>query len=330
MTENVIFIDIDGVLLPLKEWKTPENAAILKTRPEGFMQHIRFNAEAVRLVVRLADLSGAKLVLSSNWRRTWGPDSDALMRKLVAEGLREDLWHEDWFLPVLGLKPRKFDEIADWLDNHPPCRALVIDDEAYAGPPLPKPNGVIATDEREGYTASDDEAARGFFGVVAPETPPTDDGASDHDKPAKFDPYAPEREAFMRGEPGSCLPIGQYLGEIGCASFPPGQSALWFRGDGPDQGHWLYALATPQEGPAAPGYRIILTFGREKAGSIEMEGCVLLDAEDRHGNRVVFDKGCLVRHEGDAFVPASPINEAELVGRVSDIGFGSRPFHFAA
>ena len=84
MTEKVIFIDIDGVLLPLKEWKTPENAAILKTRPEGFMQHIRFNAEAVRLVVRLADLAGAKLVLSSNWRRTWGPDSDALMRKLVA------------------------------------------------------------------------------------------------------------------------------------------------------------------------------------------------------------------------------------------------------
>ena len=127
------------------------------------------------MLVRLADLAQARLVLSSNWRRTWGPDSDALMKKLVSEGLRRNLWHRDWFVPLFGLEPRKYDELAEWLDDHAPCKALIIDDE-YRGPPLAAGSAaVLQIDENEGYTLPDHLAACGFFEVedTAPSAPPS-------------------------------------------------------------------------------------------------------------------------------------------------------------
>lgn len=165
-TENIVFVDIDGVLLPLKDCRAPENAALLRSRPEGFMGQLRFSAEAVRLLVRLADLAEARLVLSSNWRRSWGPDSDTLMAKLVSEGLRQDLWHEDWFAPLFGLEPRKFDEIADWLDDHPSSKALIIDDEVYRGPPLAAGKAaVLQINEEDGYSRPDHLLACEYFEV---------------------------------------------------------------------------------------------------------------------------------------------------------------------
>lgn len=328
MTDKVIFLDIDGVLLSLEGCKTPHNAALIKAQAEGFMAHLRFDAEAVRLIVDLADDAGAKLVLSSNWRRTWGGDGDALMAKLISEGLRGDLSHEDWYLPVLGLRPRKFDEIADWLDSHPPCFALIIDDDGYAGPPLIlKLTGVIETNKHVGYIASDDKASRKFFRVPVRAVAPVADTA-EHSEPGVADPYAPELEALIRGGLGG-KPIGKYLGEIGCKSFPPGQSVLWFKGDSHDGGHWLFAIAPPQEGHTTPGYQVILAFGREKAGSIELQGCVLLNAEDRHGHRVVFNRGNLIRHRGETFTAAEPLDEFNALRRILNIEFYTNPWFFA-
>jgi hypothetical protein len=139
--------------------------------------------------------------------------------------------------------------------------------------------------------------------------------------------YAAEKEAFMNGEPGG-MPIGEYIARIGCDNVPPGRSMLWFKGDGPDSGRWLFVIAPKQKGAAAPGYRVTLAFGREKAGDIQMEACALLVAQDRDGNRLTFDKCCLVRHDGAKFVPAGVVNEQELVGRVSDTEFGINPFSF--
>lgn len=175
-TENIVFVDIDGVLLPLKDCRAPDNAELLRSRPVGFMGQLRFSAEAIRLLVRLADLAEARLVLSSNWRRSWGPDSDALMAKLVSEGLRQDLWHENWFAPLFGLEPRKFDEIADWLDDHPSSKALIIDDEVYRGPPLAAGKAaVLQINEEDGYSRPDHLLACEYFEVeddLASSVPP--------------------------------------------------------------------------------------------------------------------------------------------------------------
>lgn len=139
--------------------------------------------------------------------------------------------------------------------------------------------------------------------------------------------YAAEKEAFINGEPGG-MPIGEYIARIGCDAVPPGRSVLWFKGDGPDSGLWLFVIAPKQKGAAQPGYRVTLAFGKEKAGEIQMEACALLQAQDKNGEKLKFDKCCLVKHDGTRFAPAGVINEQELVGRVSDIGFGINPFSF--
>ena len=66
--------------------------------------------------------------------------------------------------------------------------------------------------------------------------------------------YAAEKEAFINGEPGG-MPVGEYVARIGCDAVPPGRSALWFKGDGPDSGRWLFIIAPKQKGAAQPGYR---------------------------------------------------------------------------
>lgn len=164
MISRIIFVDIDGVLLSLNDHTTPGNAALLAKRPSGFLSGLRFSPDAVALLVKVTELSGAKLVLSSNWRRIWGADADALMRKLVAEGLHADLWHDDWYLSVLGLQPRKFDEIADWIDDHSPCRALIIDNESIL-PRKMQNVGIVVTDELHGFGLQEQHAAFEYFGI---------------------------------------------------------------------------------------------------------------------------------------------------------------------
>ena len=139
--------------------------------------------------------------------------------------------------------------------------------------------------------------------------------------------YAAEKEAFINGVPGG-MPIGEYIARIGCDAVPPGRSSLWFKGDGPDSGFWLFVIAPKQTGPVQPGYRVTLAFGREKAGEIQMEACALLQAQDKNGEKLNFDKCCRVSHDGTKFLPGVVINELELVGRVSDIEFGINPFSF--
>lgn len=139
--------------------------------------------------------------------------------------------------------------------------------------------------------------------------------------------YAAEKEAFINGEPGG-MPVGEYVARIGCDAVPPGRSALWFKGDGPDSGRWLFIIAPKQKGAVQSGYRVTLAFGKEKAGEIQMEACALLQAQDKNGEKLKFDKCCLVTHDGTKFAPAGVINEQELVGRVSDIEFGVNPFSF--
>ena len=82
------------------------------------------------------------------------------------------------------------------------------------------------------------------------------------------------------------------------------------------------------EGGGTARLSLTLAFGKEKAGEIQMEACALLQAQDKNGEKLKFDKCCLVTHDGTKFAPAGVINEQELVGRVSDIEFGVNPFSF--
>jgi hypothetical protein len=159
---NVVFIDIDGPILPLRMWAAAENIRLLDEKVIDRSPRLRFDPGCVGLIVRLCDLSDARLVLASNWRRTWAHGLDALHAKIIAEGLRADLWHENWMLPVLN---NKTTELASWISSNTIAAGVFIDDEPIS---TPEPVRMITVSEDEGFGLSAYRSALDIFGVVDP------------------------------------------------------------------------------------------------------------------------------------------------------------------
>ena len=128
--DRVIFIDIEGVLISFRYGLTPQHAAQSPLRVEDQIKDFQLDPGSVRLLVELCDLANAKLVLSSTWRKTWPHGQLALVKRLLGQGLRRDLWHPDWALPRLG-HHNKWQELAVWLDGasdvtpHSPSKSLI-------------------------------------------------------------------------------------------------------------------------------------------------------------------------------------------------------------
>lgn len=167
---NIVFIDIDGPLLPNRMWAASDNIRLLDQRVIDRSPHLRFDPGCVGLVVRLCRLAKARLVLASNWRRTWAHGQEALRAKLAGEGLTDDLWHDDWALPVLvGDRGNKACEIERWLDANPIERAVLIDNDPIAAP---APVQLIRIDAEEGFGLSAYRLALQCFGATDPRDRP--------------------------------------------------------------------------------------------------------------------------------------------------------------
>lgn len=118
---NVVFLDIDGVLLSGRAWALPGNN--LDGVPKGgahvpimdVVKGVRFDPVAVALVNRLCERTGARLVVHSNWRRNVGLETTRL--KLVEQGIDGGHFHEDWACRW-KLSSDKGHDIHDWLQDH--------------------------------------------------------------------------------------------------------------------------------------------------------------------------------------------------------------------
>jgi len=142
--------------------------------------------------------------------------------------------------------------------------------------------------------------------------------------------YAATREAMREDKP-SHMALGEYLQEIGCENVAMGTSKLWYKGDGPDSGHWLFIIAVKPTGTTQvqPGYRVTLAFGREKAGQITMEACAFLEALDRNGDELRFEKCNAVKHDGAKFAPDGALSEFDTARRIMNMEFETTtPFSF--
>ena len=109
---KVIFLDIDGVLNGIEFQKSfdKEPPIIDETR--------------LAILKEIIDRSGAKVVLSSSWKKFWKPNCtfDIIFQKSFI-----DIYD---ITPVLG---QKRDEISAWFVAHPNTESYVILDDAEGG-----------------------------------------------------------------------------------------------------------------------------------------------------------------------------------------------------
>ena len=131
---RIIFLDIDGVVLPVGACNDSEIETIIR---EPF-QHLdtlatRASAGAIECLRKLATENGAKFVLISTWRGIF--PSDFVQSFLDRVGLF-DLFHEDWEAPMRGMPPRpnKGRDIGEWIGDHRVAQrdCIVIDDDDLA------------------------------------------------------------------------------------------------------------------------------------------------------------------------------------------------------
>ena len=109
---KVLFLDIDGVLNSMEFFaRLPSTRSMCEVDPK-----------AVKRVLRVLEVTGAKLVLSSTWRL-----SAELVERLRAVGLPiYDM------TPSLGTEPR-YKEIGAWLVEHMEAtKYAIIDDDTDA------------------------------------------------------------------------------------------------------------------------------------------------------------------------------------------------------
>lgn len=118
---NIIFVDIDGPLLPQKMHLFPEN------HKGGIENPPIFDHMAVRIFNLWAKYGKAKIVFSTSWAFSF--DNDELKRLMKTNGLGFD-YHADVTTPK-HMHGGRLEEILDWLSNHldEVNKFIIVDDD---------------------------------------------------------------------------------------------------------------------------------------------------------------------------------------------------------
>jgi len=157
---KIIFLDIDGVLNRFSEYTAP-SVPTHEWNPT-VMQRCGIALELfprqIRRMNELVQSTGAKIVLTSSWRKgddTWWLN---LLRTLEESGL----------LPVVidktpDLRLNRGDEIQAWLDEHPEVTHFVIFDDIDEFPGFL--DKFIQTDYRLGVQDTDIVRAKEILGL---------------------------------------------------------------------------------------------------------------------------------------------------------------------
>ncbi|MCB1228945.1 MAG: hypothetical protein KDN19_01690 [Verrucomicrobiae bacterium] len=153
---KAIFLDFDGVI------RIP--APSFSGRPEA-----EFCSERKTRVSRLAEESGAQIVISSDWRRKYDRDQ---IERILAPQIPSNLLHLDWRTPLIGVDPGSTKEesliprgaeILCWLASHPELLGFVIlDDMLSRFFPLMGTN-LVSCQLAEGFTEDRYLAARNIL-----------------------------------------------------------------------------------------------------------------------------------------------------------------------
>jgi HAD domain in Swiss Army Knife RNA repair proteins len=173
---RIAFLDIDGVLLPSRARVLPENlrrlgsivASVSANLPRSERYPVDFDPVAVALVNRLCELSDARIVIHSDWRRV--SKRNWLHQHLIGQGILPAHLHEHWFALMSGLTSTKAIDIHTWISKHRPDSFVVIDDEPlerFATEALSE--RLVLVDGTEGFLLRDYAKALDFLETEDPE-----------------------------------------------------------------------------------------------------------------------------------------------------------------
>lgn len=151
---KVLFLDIDGVLLPGRAYTLPnQTKPIVKT----------FDPCAVAMLNEACRVSDRKIVIHSSWiRQFWGGDLGGDVHgHCIAQGVDGNLFHEDLYCN--REMHWRYDRVREWLARHKEVTDFVIvDDEPVFsdGDQHLLPN-LVLTDFNEGITVDIFKRLRG-------------------------------------------------------------------------------------------------------------------------------------------------------------------------
>lgn len=149
-SNNVIFLDIDGVLLPFGSYNWVLDKVFAK--PYNYLDRLVKRTVAVPELRRLAEEKDAKFVLISTWRYLF--DDAFLHRYLVGIGLG-DMLHTEWIAKSDAINYRAKDaDVHSWLTEQNFTGEWWIVDDSDTGVPS---QHWIRTDPYKGYKAGEYE-----------------------------------------------------------------------------------------------------------------------------------------------------------------------------
>lgn len=133
---KVIFLDFDGVLNSFKEYTNPDIPSTLWT-PEMLKEHgiaLEISKIYVQRLNRITHATGAKLVISSSWRKGYLADYADVIEYLHEQGVKGFVIGRTPWGPEYKCRG---DCIQAWLDEHedePIESYVILDDFADMGP----------------------------------------------------------------------------------------------------------------------------------------------------------------------------------------------------
>lgn len=156
MSSKIIFLDVDGPLIPGRAMFLPNQTQIMEV----------FDPCAVSLINKLCEINGYKLVIHSSWLRIMGEKETydhCISQGLKAEYFDDDAWCE-------GQINWRYTRVAEWLKRHPDVTEYVIlDDEPYSADlnheiqhPVDLEGHLILVDYWEGFSYKQFQQVRDY------------------------------------------------------------------------------------------------------------------------------------------------------------------------